>query len=491
MSDYDIVIAGNGIIAYATAYELSQRDSNLKVAVVGPQHRNGSATFASGAMLSCFGELTNQTFKSLPGRTKFEMARESFKMWPEWLKSINSHFPSEKPLKITYGTYIILNGSGGNLDTDNFSVILESLKKYEEPFEEVCPKDIKELNPRKDARPLRSLFIPGEGCISPHQVLFSLEKILQKQQSVTLIPEEVREVIVESGRAKGVRTADNQNIKANKVMIAAGAFSQKILDSIPEIRSTTPKILCGVGYSLLIDQNPDIPFKHVIRTPNRAGACGLHALPRENKKLYIGATNDLFFEPNQLPRLGMLNFVIDCALNQIDESLTDSKLTTCYVGNRPASVDTFPLIGSLSIQNLFIASGTYRDGFHDSPLIAKDMALRLMGDQGIISEIFRPQRPLIQINNIEQAIEENTLHFEAASYEHKVHLPHAHISEKLYLSIARKRNEELYHTTGIKFGLTPDFAFLLERCGSEKMNEKKLKEFIDYLANAPFKQAEK
>ena len=58
----DLSIVGNGILGLMTAFELTNRDPNLKIAVIGPSDQKGGASQASGAMLGCFGEITDQTF---------------------------------------------------------------------------------------------------------------------------------------------------------------------------------------------------------------------------------------------------------------------------------------------------------------------------------------------------------------------------------------------------------------------------------------------
>ena len=61
----DISIVGNGILGLMTAYELTNRDPSLKVAVIGPANREGGASQAAGAMLGCFGAVS-YTHLTLP-----------------------------------------------------------------------------------------------------------------------------------------------------------------------------------------------------------------------------------------------------------------------------------------------------------------------------------------------------------------------------------------------------------------------------------------
>lgn len=481
---FDIAIIGNGILGYSTAYALQQKNPYLKIAIIGPRGREGGATVAAGAMLNCFAETTTQTLQTFPNRTKFEMCYRSLKMWPHWIEEINAHLPPDDRLSITPGTWVILNSRSSQLDTDNFLSILKTLDQYKEPFEEVNPRDLDEINPLQGSRPLRALWIPGEGSISSLRVLSSLEMILR---SVAFINDEAIQILIESNAVTGIQLAKGAILRAEKVLLAAGASSQKLLDKIPEIQYTMPLICSGVGYSIQAQQNPHRPIRHVIRTPNRAGACGLHVLPRDSETLYIGASNDLSFYPHKSPKLGMLNFLMECAFQQIDQQLTSSRWIGYHVGNRPASIDSFPLIGELSIQNLFVMTGTYRDGFHQSPLLAAHMASVLCGEKGCVSEIFKPQRPLIQVRDVAASIDEYLAHFQGSSYEHSVLLPTGILTDQEYLELIRHRTETLYGRLETSYGLPPDVLFMFDL---DSESRQKLGWFKEYLQKMKFQSVE-
>ena len=74
MATVDLSIVGNGILGLMTAYELTNKDSSLKIAVIGPSGQKGGASQASGAMLGCFGEITDQTFFNEQAEKRFLMA---------------------------------------------------------------------------------------------------------------------------------------------------------------------------------------------------------------------------------------------------------------------------------------------------------------------------------------------------------------------------------------------------------------------------------
>ncbi|MFB9542697.1 FAD-dependent oxidoreductase [Micromonospora sagamiensis] len=118
----------------------------------------------------------------------------------------------------------------------------------------------------------------------------------------------------------------------------------------------------------------------VLRTPNRSFACGLHCVPRSDGSLYVGATNIISYEPRKYALLSDLKFLIECAMDQLHTGLDDASLQKLQVGNRPIPADGFPLFGRLDgTANVWMATGTYRDGLHQSPLLAQQMADMLGG----------------------------------------------------------------------------------------------------------------
>ena len=92
----DVSIVGNGILGLMTAYELANRDPNLKIAIIGPADREGGASQAAGAMLGCFGEITDQTFVNQEATKRFMMAYEAHKSWPGVVEKLNSLVPKEQ-----------------------------------------------------------------------------------------------------------------------------------------------------------------------------------------------------------------------------------------------------------------------------------------------------------------------------------------------------------------------------------------------------------
>lgn len=472
MKKFDLVIVGNGIIGYSIAFALVCIDPNINICIIGPKDRRGSATTSSGAMLGCFGEVTKATFKSKYGEDKFQLSILAKNLWPDWIDNIRS---KGGRVETNPGTIIILNAKSGKLDSENYDEILKALKKKKEKFEEVNPLDITGLNPVDDCRPLRALFIPGEDSINPLQLLSSFEEILRKKNNVTFIDEMVDDLLIEKTKIKSLKTK-NFNVVGNKYIFAAGSASQYLIDKIPQISHSIPRLLSGVGYSILLKSPQQFLIKNVIRTPNRAGACGLHVLPR-NEMLFLGASNNVAVSPGTIPKIGMTRFLLECLTDQIDKNMHTAEIHAINVGNRPITVDAFPLVGKTSVDNLWILSGTYRDGIHQSPILATKLARQIMlGESDALINKFTPQRLPIVTQSKKEMMEEIRLHYISGAFEHSMKLPKIGWDD-MFEEMIKKRIESLYEELNVEIPIPTELILMLDSAQNKNEQMKFFKQY--------------
>jgi len=421
---YDVIVVGNGSIGSAITHAINELDSNLNIAIVGDPTRKGAASVAAGAMLGAYGEVTAAGLKSEAGRAKIQEGIDAGKAWDSWIESINEKATSENAISKRKGTYIILNSAGGEQDTDNYYAILDTLKKNNEDHEEIDAREIEGLNAWPMKRALRAINIPNESSMESDRLLSAYDDIFERAANITFIGDHVTGLKVTGDKISGIETAENGLLEADSVVIAAGVGTQNILNTLPEVARRIPRIFPGGGTSLLV--NPEWVYgtetaavvPHVVRTPNRSFACGLHMIPRGDKNVYIGGTNYLSFEPWYEPNMSDQQFLVECATEQLNQDFVWSKIIKTQVGNRPVSADGFPLVGKTSVKGLSIVSGTFRDGLHMSPVFAQQIAREIVLDEACVNELFQPERELIQAFTREEWISEVCKNVDAALWEH-------------------------------------------------------------------------
>ncbi|AZF42230.1 N-formimidoyl fortimicin A synthase [Pseudomonas sp. R1-43-08] len=371
--EFDVIVVGAGAIGGSIAYELSSR--GLSVCRVGVTDRINTASMAAGAMNGCFGEITSGLLASDHGRLKLNMDCQARDLWPAWAERLADASGISTSLFTAIGTHVVLNSAGmDEVDTVNYETIERSLQDYGEPFETINPRTLEWLAPDHLVRPLRGLFIPNEHSVNSHLLLEKLDGALLATKG-TLINGNASRVLAEGGVATGVELLNGEVLRGKKVVVAAGVQSLDLLSEFDTVVSKIPPLFSGYGVSILVKlpEGMESP-KSVIRTPNRAFACGLHCVPRGDGVLYLGATNILSERPKRYALISDVQFLLDCAVDQLNLDLHSAEILSIQVGNRPIPADGFPLIGECGIQGLWLATGTYRDGLHQSPLLAAYIA---------------------------------------------------------------------------------------------------------------------
>lgn len=428
---FDHIIVGNSALGLSSAYRILLRDENARIAVVGPKARTGAATTAAGAMLGVYGELSEDHTSNVYTQTHFEMAYDAGHMWPQFVDDLNKEIPENLHTNIhPNGTYIVVNSRGSyDHDVTSFNAMIKALKEKDEPYDEVQSGDIPGFNPEDDSLPHRAIYIPGEKSINPAAVLGALDAFLQQSGRVDFIDEKASTLMVDSeSNVTGVELNDGRILEGGTVVVAAGVGSQKLVDSVPALDGRVPLLYAGDGTSFTMSQgtlHPTQRIEHVIRTPNRAGACGIHVVPQAGDQFYIGAGNML--EENVLTGASAFSarWVLGGAMNEINKRIMDARILSVNQGNRPISVDGFPMLGpSDSVKGLWMLTGTGRDGFHCSPLISKWLVDDMFGDKvekegGVphAFDIFRPERPIIETVTYEESIDRGALEFKRALHE--------------------------------------------------------------------------
>lgn len=418
--EFDVIVVGAGAIGGSIAYELSSR--GLKVCRVGETARTNAASKAAGAMNGCFGEVTSGLLASEHGRLKLNMDRQAQDLWPAWAERLAADSGISTPLFSASGTHVLLNSAGmDEVDTVNYEAIEHTLQAYGEQYETIDPRAMEWLAPDHLVRPLRGLFIPNEHAVDSHLLLEKLDAALLANHG-TLINENARRVIAEGAVATGVELLSGEVLWGKKVVVAAGVQSLDLLSEFDTLVNKIPPLFSGYGVSILVKLPEDMALpQSVIRTPNRAFACGLHCVPRGDGVLYLGATNILSERPKHHALISDVQFLLDCAVDQLNLDLHSAEIISIQVGNRPIPADGFPLIGECGMQGLWLATGTYRDGLHQSPLLAAYIADCLTGvkSTGLDLSTFNPVRAPLTGLARELTVGETVKQMFATGYEYR------------------------------------------------------------------------
>ncbi|MEV5240146.1 FAD-dependent oxidoreductase [Streptomyces cinnamoneus] len=428
----DVVVVGNGAVGLSVAVEIARRAPELKVSVVGPAERTRAASVAAGAMLNCFGEVTTYTRRHPASEARFAVARQALDLWPQWLAALEEDAGGAAAAAVraswSEGTFVIMSSSSGRIAGENFAAMCATAAELGEPHELVAPKEVAGLSPRLGHRPLQVLHLRREGAVDGRALVAALERAAH-ERSVELVPATVRSLLRASdGAVSGVELEDGAAVAAGVVVLAAGAASGALADQVLP-PGAVPPMQHGTGLAVTVQRvNTGPRGPHVIRTPNRAGTCGLHVVPLAGQnEQYIGATNVIALDPAPGVHLGLAQTMMRQASEQVDQALAVAYVHRWLTGTRPIPLDCYPLIGPCSVPGLLFATGTYRDGFHGSPAIARHLATTLLRSTTEEKDTpfahFAPERMPIETMSVREAVDDTARHAADTMHDQGTSMP--------------------------------------------------------------------
>jgi glycine oxidase len=376
----DVLVVGGGVVGGAVTLALAGRGHRV-LAVTPDQAAVGAASRAAGAMLGALGEVTAETTRW--SATDLDVRLTAADRYPRWLDELDE-LAGRRPAA-GRGTFIVAC-AGRARDAENLAAIAAAAARHRRPAEAVAPNVVPGWHPSAAARPGGALFLPDEGWVDAQQLLEVLRAAAERLPEVEVRDGGVAELLVEGDRVVGARTTTGEAIPAGAVVLCAGAFTQRLIETVPGLADLLPRIVPGKGVGIILRQPAARPAsatrETVLRTPNREFACGLHLVPRSGGALYLGATNRIASHLDYVgdATAGELGLLLRDAVEQLDPSLGDWADGGARVGYRPVSSDGRPLVGRTDVGGLLVATGTYRNGVLLAPLLAELVADEV-GDQ--------------------------------------------------------------------------------------------------------------
>lgn len=207
--NFDVIIVGGGIAGASLAYFLTQRGvTDIALLERETQHGYHSTGRSAATLVEWDPIAAVQQLKAQGG---------------EFLKNPPSGF-AENPL--VDNSQVMLLYRDGNLG--DFSESVAGLKRDGVAFEELSSGEaiarVPALAPGASAR---ALLLTGDGRIDVHELLTSYLRNARRAGVEIRVGAEVREIIVEGGRCRGVATA-SERLTARLVVDAAGAWAGEI-----------------------------------------------------------------------------------------------------------------------------------------------------------------------------------------------------------------------------------------------------------------------
>lgn len=378
-----IAVIGAGAVGKAIAYQFitEGHQCTLFDPHAGPSH---SASRVAGGMQGSYSEITVDNQDS----DQIKMCLAAHKIFRQWLGQIEQD--SGQSVYLNEGAIVFANSVGGPGDLAAIEVMIDKIKQNGDRYELLQASDIPLMQPSAHCQVQKAIYIPSEAGFDAETLHLSLLGAINANPKAQVIAQAATSVSrMDDGKTWLVRSADGQTQSFDQVILAAGAQAEKLLGHELYASLDLPPMYGGKGVALLLENTVNIDT--VIRTPNRHGACGSHAVPRKNG-LYVGATNRPTLDPvnNGGATAGEINFLFDGIINQISNQFANASLLGTLAAYRPFTADGKPFIGQTNQQGLYLATGTGRTGVLMAPIIAQIIVDEVTGQGARYENPFAP-----------------------------------------------------------------------------------------------------
>jgi len=344
---YDVVIVGGGIIGGSIAFELARR--NLRVAVLDRQELMHEASWAAAGMLSPAPD-NPAAIPLVP------LGRASLALYPNFVAAVEEASEMRTGYR-TGGALEVLCHGDEERELSTLVALHHGLGLACEPLR---LEEAREMEPAlgRDAR--AAAFLPDEASVNT-RLLTGAVLAAAETAGTTLCPGmEVTSLAKAGDRCIGVRTAEDETISAQHVVLAAGCWTSRISEAAP-YAPTRP-----VRGQMVALRHAGKPIRRVLRSERGYIVPRDHSTPQ---KLVAGSTLENAGYEKAVTSGGLEQIL--GAVNELAPSLAGAEIVETWSGLRPGTPDQLPIIGPTDIEGLMIATGHYRNGILLAPVTAK------------------------------------------------------------------------------------------------------------------------
>ena len=338
---FDVVVIGGGVIGMTSAWRLAQ--TGRRVLLLERDRTGAEASSAAAGMLGA------QLEVSEPGPF-YELCLESRSLYQAFIDELLEYTGVDAQL--------IHNGIYQIAFTQDEVCALQKQMKWQirggARAEFLSSTEVTHEEPTV-AENYGALYLPDDSNVYAPLLTRALSVAVKKSCTVV----EGAEVTAIRPQSTGdfVVSAQNETYVAGAVVVAAGAWAQRLLPSFPgQIQP--------VKGQLLAIRPRQATLKHTLFNDHA------YLVPKRDGTIVVGATEDREAGYNR----DVTTDAIQCLLSSVKRiapGLCDATFERSWIGLRPGSSDPHPWIGQLAASpGLHVAVGHFRNGILLAPVTA-------------------------------------------------------------------------------------------------------------------------
>jgi glycine oxidase len=362
-TEFDVAVIGGGSIGLVCAWRLAQ--GGARVVLFDRAQTGQEASFAAGGMLAPACETIVHPSADAPigQRAMFDLCCASRDAYPAFAAEL---------LRETGDDIELCLENSPTADWRTPGILFVAKTASDPRLGELLPHGA-----AQNWRDSPAIWLSSDGQVDTRKLASAL------REAATRSGVEIRENMtvstlkIEYGRVIGVGDGQ-QTVRANQVLLCAGAWSGQISGVPPEIGAAV-RPLAGQMVQLRGERR----VAHVVYSD------GCYLVPRRDGRLLLGATTEEVGFRKQVTAGGVAK-LIHAACELVPE-LADAPLEGHWAGLRPVSIDGLPILGATSIAGLFVAAGHGRNGVLLAPSTGQLLSGLMLENREIAAD-FSPAR---------------------------------------------------------------------------------------------------
>lgn len=346
----DIAVIGGGVIGLSCAWRLAQGGARVRLFERGACGHE--ASWAAAGMIAPLIEAARHPPQNETARRAMLdlclQSRDLYESFANELKdnvelSLNAHKGGRHDWRTPGMAYIATRD-------DDFA--LATLKTFEESEDSAPYADFP------------SVWLPRHGQVNNHKLVEALKKAATEAGVEIHSYQPVRIRSIKQGAIE-LRTPTHSQIHCDKLLLCAGAWSGKIEGLLQEC---LPPVRPIAGQMMAL--RPKEKLKNYVS--RILYSSDVYLVPKLNGQLFVGATMcDIGFDKSVKVE-GMTQLLQ--AASELIPDIQSWEVVSQWAGLRPATPDGLPILGRTPLNNLFVATGHFRNGILLTPITAQLMA---------------------------------------------------------------------------------------------------------------------
>jgi glycine oxidase len=358
---FDAIFVGGGAIGLSCAWRAAQRGA--RVAVIERAEPPAGATRVAAGMLAPVGELAFGEPRLL------EMTLAAARLYPEFVAELEAATGETTGYARQGALHVALDRD----EATELRRVHDLQRSLGLEAEWLPPRRCRELEPGLTPSFNGGVHAPGEATVDPRALTAALLVALAVVGAEVRTGTDVVGGVFEGERLVGVRTAAGEELRAESVVLANGAWSGRA-EWLPE--HARPRVRPVKGQVVELRTRDGAPPCERIVASER-----VYLVPRADGRLIVGATVEEQGFDTAVTAGGVHELLRESY--RLLPGVAEMELVDSMAGLRPGTPDNLPLIGPGAIEGLVLATGHYRNGILLAPLTAEAIAAVLAGEAAL------------------------------------------------------------------------------------------------------------